>query len=623
MKTPMAKKKKPKDDQNSNKLRRWKSEFSQDFKIHQKWWNKKREWEKFYDGEQLSQEEKAALAARGQPQVVINLIKPRVDAVVGEFLGRRVMMRARDRGTADFEKAKFITEALRYIEDRNRFDEQEFQTAKNLFISGLGWYKVSLEFDFLEPEIKISHRSNDEIIIDRHCRKPDLKDAKRLWETVWVEVEDLIEMYPDQEDAIRSCLAMNHEQLVGYQGFAGQSITGDDYAISDNVSPDTDLDLETFVDPGRKRIRLVNVWERVQKKVEFAFHPNLDGSVVEVSSFDEKELSDFKEIYKNAQYFSRTRWELNSGIFIANKILEDKQNVRPHDSEGKFPFSRALGNVEHETNLPYGIVRQYIDPQKEYNKRRSKLLHRLNTNRIVMDDGAVDDVERARKEAARPDGVVVVKTGKNFNISNSNIEQADVFMLQLTQTEIEAAGIAKEFSGQESKVMSGRAIELRQVSADRMLRPYYSALRSARRDAFSIALEEMQQYWTSQKLIKITDDTGAGQIVLNQRRQDEFGNVVIENDLRLGKYDVKIDEDMETLNQRQENFDNLVTLAQFIVQSGQAFPLEMLIEASNLPKKRELIANIMAEKQRQAEMLQLQAIATAGAAQNGQNVSPT
>lgn len=619
----MAKKKKPKDDQNSNKLRRWKSEFSQDFKIHQKWWNKKREWEKFYDGEQLSQEEKAALAARGQPQVVINLIKPRVDAVVGEFLGRRVMMRARDRGTADFEKAKFITEALRYIEDRNRFDEQEFQTAKNLFISGLGWYKVSLEFDFLEPEIKISHRSNDEIIIDRHCRKPDLKDAKRLWETVWVEVEDLIEMYPDQEDAIRSCLAMNHEQLVGYQGFAGQSITGDDYAISDNVSPDTDLDLETFVDPGRKRIRLVNVWERVQKKVEFAFHPNLDGSVVEVSSFDEKELSDFKEIYKNAQYFSRTRWELNSGIFIANKILEDKQNVRPHDSEGKFPFSRALGNVEHETNLPYGIVRQYIDPQKEYNKRRSKLLHRLNTNRIVMDDGAVDDVERARKEAARPDGVVVVKTGKNFNISNSNIEQADVFMLQLTQTEIEAAGIAKEFSGQESKVMSGRAIELRQVSADRMLRPYYSALRSARRDAFSIALEEMQQYWTSQKLIKITDDTGAGQIVLNQRRQDEFGNVVIENDLRLGKYDVKIDEDMETLNQRQENFDNLVTLAQFIVQSGQAFPLEMLIEASNLPKKRELIANIMAEKQRQAEMLQLQAIATAGAAQNGQNVSPT
>lgn len=631
----MAIKDTPIPDADFDRLKKWKSEFSQDFKHHQNWYNKKREWEKFYDGEQLSQEEKAGLAGRGQPEVVINLIKPRVDAIIGDYLGRRIMMRARDKGTADFETAKYITEALRYVEDMNRFDEQEALVAKSLFISGSGWYKCNLEFDFLEPEIKVSYRSNNDIILDRRCKRSDLKDAKRIWETVWVEVEDLIELYPDFKEDIEQALATSQDSFYTGQSFSGQSTIGDDYANSDNVSHDSNIDMETFIDSKRKLIRLINVWERVQKRIEFAFHPAIDGSVAEITNFSKQELSDFKSIYKDAQYFTRNRWEINSGIFIANKILEDKLNVRPHDSEGKFPFSRALGNSEHETFMPYGIVRQYVDAQKEYNKRRSKLLHKTNTNRIIMEEGAVVDIERARKEAARPDGVLAFKPGKQFQIDGDVPNQSDVFLLQLAQSEVESAGIAKEFAGQEASNLSGKAIQLRQMTADKMLRFYYAALRSARRDIFEIVLEEMQQYWTSEKLIKITDDENSGSVVLNQRISDpETNQTYILNNLRLGKYDIKIDEDMETPNQRFENFAQLSNLAPAIIQSGQPFPIEMLINASDLPGKNDLIQQIMAEKQRQlqiaqanAQIAQAQAVAahaqTMTGAANGQNVPPT
>ena len=620
----------PMESEEAAKLKRWKSEFSLDFKHHQTWWNKKRTWEQFYDGEQLSSEEKTALKARGQPEVVINLIAPRVDAVIGEFLGRRVMMRARDRGTQDFEKAKFITEALRYIEEQNRFDEQEMQVAKNLFIGGVGWYKVGLEFDFLEPEIKISYRSNNDIILDRRCRRVDMKDAKRLWENVWVEVEDLIELYPEHEQEIKNSLATSQESFLDGSSVPGRQSLGDDYADSGNVTADSN-DFEVFLDPKRKRVRLINVWERVQKRIEFAFHPALDGAVVELTKFDKQELADFKKIYPDAQHFARIKWEINSGIFIFNKILEDKQNVRPHDSEGKFPFARALGKTEHDTNMPYGIIKQYIDAQKEYNKRRSKLLHKTNTNRITMEEGVVLDIERTRTEAARPDGVVVYKAGRQFSIDNADPSQSEVFMLQLAQSEIEAAGIAKEFVGQEDKTLSGKAIQLRQVNADKMLRAYYASLRAARRDAFGIVLEEAQQFWTSEKLIKITDDPNAGSIILNQRViNDLTGETEIVNNLRLGKYDIKIDEDLETPNQRQEDFMALSNLSQAIIQSGQPFPIEMLIQASDLPGKQNLIANIQQEKARQleiaqaqAQMAQAQAVqAYAGAAQNGQNGTP-
>lgn len=595
------------------RLNKWKSEFLQDFKVHSTWCTKKKSWEDFYDGEQLSQEEKEALQKRGQPEVVINMIGPRIDSVVGDFLERRVMMRAFDKGSGDFEKAKYITEALRYVEEMNRFDEAEAEVANELFISGQGWYKLNLEFDFLEPEIKISYRPNSDIVLDRRCKRRDLKDAKRLWETVWVEVEDLIELYPDFEHEITNAV-----DIVGnFNSSVVHEKIGDDYGTG--LGQADSEDWESFVDAKRKRIRLINVWERVQKRVEFAFHPSLEGGVVELSKLNEDERSTFNKVYPDAQTFVRNQWELNSGMFIYNCILEDKKNVRPHDSDGKFPFSRALGKVNHADQMPYGMVKQYIDAQKEYNKRRSKLLHKTNTNRIVAAQGAVEDIEVARREAARADGYIEHAQGLDFQIDGSEPAQADIFLLELSRGEVESSGVAREFTGQEDKVMSGKAIALRQVAADRMLRRYYAALRSARRSMFELALEEIQQFWTSEKLIKITDDPQAQGMVLNQRVTDEFGNVVIINNLRLGKYDIKIDEDTESVNQRQENFDRLVQLAPSIIQSGQPFPVEILIGYSDMPDKEKLIQSIQLEKERQMQMMQMQAIAGAGQSGNARN----
>ena len=614
------------------KLRRWRSEFQQDFQSFKTWQDRKKEWERFYDGDQLSSEEKLALKDRGQPEVVINLIKPRVDGVIGDFLGNRVMMRARDRGSNDFDSAKFVTEALRYIEDQNRFDEKEAKVAEDLFIGGVGWYKATLEFDFLEPEIRISHRPNDDIVVDRRCRRTDLRDAKRLYETIWVESEDLIELYPQHADAIRQAAERDREAWVA-DGAVLREYLGDNYAKTDNASPDTGWDFETFLDPGRKRIRLINVWERVTKRVEFAFHPDLPQNVVEITDFGRDEISALKQNFPGVQMFARTKWELNSGIFICNKILEEKENVRPHDSEGRFPFARAIGHVEHsDVQIPYGMVKQYVDAQKEYNKRRSKLLHKSNTNRILAEEGAFlkNDIERIRKEASRPDGVVIYKSGKQLNIDSGKPEQTDVFLLQLAQSEIEASGASREFIGTEDKVMSGRAINLRQIHGQKMLRPFYAALRSARRDLFSIVLDEIQQYWTSEKLVKITDDVGAKSIVFNQRVAMQDGSVGILNNLRLGKYDIKIDEDIETPNLRAEKFAQVAQLGEVAVKAGEPFPLEMLIKVSDLPNKDEWLQAIQVRRQQQAALMQMQmqmaqyqAMQKAGAGQTGSNVTPT
>ena len=54
------------------------------------------------------------------------------------------------------------------------------------------------------------------------------------------------------------------------------------------------------------------------------------------------------------------------------------------DEDGKpcFPLIMETAYIDRENNR-YGEVRQFIDPQDEINKRRSKALHIMNTRQII------------------------------------------------------------------------------------------------------------------------------------------------------------------------------------------------------------------------------------------------
>lgn len=601
-------------------LRTLRNEFHQDFHAFARWRDQKKTWEAFYDSDQLSEEEKKVLRLRNQPEVVINLIKPNIDGVIGDYLGRRVMMRAKDRGNNDFETAKHITEALRYIQDQNLFDEQENQVTEDLLVSGVGWYKTGLEFDFNEVELTVQYRDYDDIIPDRRSRLRNMTDGKRLWDTVWVEVEDLKKEFPDQAEFIDQAASMQMETF-DYTQYNNKftSTKGDDYAFADGSQ--SGIEFETFLDPARRRVRVINGWQREKVRVQFAFHPDLPGGAQEITDLSREEMAALKEHYKGVQIFNRMNWQLNSFVFIINKVLEKKYNVRPQDSKAKFPYVRAIAHVmKDDKTTPYGLVKQYIDAQKEYNKRRSKLLHKTNVNQVVAEEGAVadKDIPKMKREVSKPDGWVVHKPNREFKINTGEANQSDVFMLQLAAGEIKSIGVSSEFIGQGDGEISGRAINFREAYGQKIIRRYYASLRTARKQVFELLLEDMQQFWTSEKLIKITDDPTAGAVILNQRVVDPVtGQVAIVNNLRLGKYDIKIDEDVETPNQRQEVYDNLISLAQVALSAGQAFPLDMVIKASNLPNKGEWLTRIAQEQARQMQMTQLQAQIAAAGQQDG------
>ena len=82
-----------------------------------------------------------------------------------------------------------------------------------------------------------------------------------------------------------------------------------------------------------------------------------------------------------------------------------------------YAYLRVSTDRQDVDNQRYGMVRGLISLQDEINKRRSKALHLLSVHQVIAEKGAVQDVDKARRELARPDGFIeVASQGMRFEV---------------------------------------------------------------------------------------------------------------------------------------------------------------------------------------------------------------
>ena len=179
------------------------------------------------------------------------------------------------------------------------------------------------------------------------------------------------------------------------------------------------------------------------------------------------------------------------------------------DERGKtFPRYRMFSaNVDHDGDR-YGFIRNLKSPQDEINHRRSKALHLLNTRRVVSEKGAVDDIEVARREWAKPDGWVEVNPGLKMEPDTSAVSdfKGQLEMLQESKNEIENFGPNPALIGQGLEDSSGRAISLLQQAGVAELGPYLSAYKNWKIRVYRDIWNIIQRHWKEPRWIRVTDD---------------------------------------------------------------------------------------------------------------------
>ena len=498
----------------------------------------------YVDNKQLTDDEIKELEARGQPGIIINRIKRNIDSLRGYELERRVDPRALPRTPAHEKDAEAVEQALRYVNESEHMDQKRSRVWDNLIVEGMGGYAVSVRDSYDGLDISISRCPWDRIFYDPHSAEPDFSDAGYLGLVRWVDQAEALKQYKDNPDA---------EDIL--------SATMASTSISDTY--DDKPKFKVWADRKRKRIRICQIWIK------------RDG----------------------VWYFAE---------YTKGGILKHGQS--PHvtdkgESDCELIFGSAYVNRDNDR---YGIVREMIGPQDEVNKRRSKALHNMSVAQTTMEEGAVKDVQEYRKEAARPDGVMILNPGMSDKVKQEtrlDLAQAHLTLLQEAKAELDQIGGNMQLQGNalQGGAASGKALIASQTGGAMQSNPLMDALRHLDHRVFCAVWYRIRQYWTAEKWIRVTDDEDnikwVGLNVDPQRVQalaatnPEMAQKVAGTVASLAELDcdIIIDDAPDGLTPQLEQFQSLVELKK--VDANNEIPLKAIMLAMpNLKNKAQVMA---------------------------------
>jgi hypothetical protein len=280
-------------------------------------------------------------------------------------------------------------------------------------------------------------------------------------------------------------------------------------------------------------------------------------------------------------HLGKWRW----AFYVSNTILD--QGVSPFfDDRGRSAraFHMFAVAVDHDGDR-YGFVRNMRDPQKSLNQSKSKSLHLANARRVKATKGAVDDVEKARIEMARPDGWVETNPGGTVE-TEDQMQAAN--LVAFSQMASEAANEIDQFasinmavlSGSSLANISGRAIELLRQPGMAELGPFILAIRRWKLQLYRAIWNTAQRYWTNEKWLRITDDETQKPafVQLNTLSLDQFGRPVLVNALGALDVDIILEEGPDVASLTQDVYEMLKGYP------AGTIPPQVIIEMSPMPR---------------------------------------
>jgi hypothetical protein len=283
-------------------------------------------------------------------------------------------------------------------------------------------------------------------------------------------------------------------------------------------------------------------------------------------------------------------WYLHQGrwcwAFYSNNVIIDEGESPYFNERGKSVDSFRMFSVAVDQDGDrYGFVRNIRDPQDALNQSKSKALHIANSRRIIAEKGAVDSVENARTQAARPDGLIEVNPGFEFRFDDKPQDVAAfAAMAEAAAQEIDSfANInMAALSGASLANISGRAIELLRQPGLAELGPFILAIRQWKLQRFRLIWTTAQRHWTTEKWISLVDDDSQKPVFLqlNGKMLDQFGMPVTVNALGALDVNITMEEGPDVATVMQETNELLRTLPPGSV------PPALFIETSKLPRSQ-------------------------------------
>lgn len=521
----------------------------------------------YYDGKQLTPDEVATLKQRGQPDIVVNRTRVAINGILGVTARSHTDPKCWPRSPDQNDSASIATDCLKYVKDFNNFDRIKVEQSKDNYIGGTNALLVGIDDD---GNVTYTPINNNEYFHDPRARRLDLADKRYDGMAKWMYSDDVEVMYPETAKGLG-------EMVSG--GMAGLGLAGESFE-------DRPIN-QGWLDYRRKRVMVVEMYYRAAQKW-----------------------------YKACFWYA--------GILDQGEVEyldKFKKSVNPIISESCY--------VDRDNNR-YGLIRDMRDLQDEVNKRRSKLLHILNSSQIqARDPSAIEvDAEVARSEAARPDGVLPFGWEK---VPNTDHTQGQALLLTEAKNELERFGPNPAVLGRQGADSSGRALLARQQAGLIELAVVLDQMEDWELRVYRATWDRIRQFWKAPMYVRVSHDPNAPQFVgINQPIPNpEAGQPVMdpatgqpqmdpetqgmvmhsqvlgyENQVAEMDVDIRIDTAPATATIMQEQLKDLMALVSSNPTYAEQVPFEVFFELMPIPHKAQITSQIKTYREGQQQKQQ-------------------
>jgi len=558
----------------------------------------------FFDGLQWRDDDAEVLRERGQAPLVFNIVQQHVRWILGTERRTRVDFKIHGREKEDSKPAQTKTKLLKYTDDINHASMHRSFAFADAVKVGCGWLECGIRSDPTEEPLFDRWESWRNMWNDPLAKEPDNSDSRFIFRSKWVDEDIAMTMFPDRKETIRQSsishqlFSFSEDDDLGFNGLYHAYTPG-----STTIQSGRAMFNDSFhIGIRRKRVRLIECWYRQPHRVKLLrtrVHPLMSeqfrGQMMRMNGREMDGQStpaiDGLIADGHASVYDAVRMKVHVAMFVNKGLLQDMPSPYLHD---KFPFTPVWAFKRDRDNQPYGVIRNMRDPQEDLNKRRSKALHILSTNRVIADDDAVEDWDEAEEQVARPDGIIKKIRGSEFEIQNdTTIAKEHVnLMVQDMQFLENTSGVTEENRGEVTNAVSGKAINLRQTQGSVVTADLFDNLRYAIQLHGEKKLALTEQYYTEPKVIRITNDRGVGDFLnINMPQQTDDGTE-IENNIARSKADFIVDTQdfRETL--RLAMFESMMNLLGQFEADVQLQLLDLVVELVDVPGRDEMVRRI-------------------------------
>lgn len=554
--------------------------------------------EDYYDHLQWRPDDARELMERGQAPLVFNESRQTIDWISGTEKRMRKDHKVLPREPNDERGAELKTKLIKYTDDVNLSRFQQSKAFKQAATAGLSWLEEGINPD---PEQEIIYSGMEDwrnVFRDSHSRNLDMNvDARYLFRRRVIDLDYGIALLPKHEGHLRSMAGRMDEDAEGDDiWYLGQRLTGASEtewgtsSMSSFGERAAYMSRNGYHDYSRRRsVEVLECWYRVPERVKvFAG----GGPGVAQKIVNPKDMRHQQAIADHVPMYEAVKMRMR--LMLATKAAPMVDMASPY-RHGRFLLVPLYAYRRYRDGAAYGAMRGMRDIQDDLNKRRSKALFALSSNRIVMDDGAVDDIEDLRVEAARPDAIIVKKMNKalTFEKQTGDFQGNLELAAQDSQLLRNVGGVTNENLGQDTNAQSGKAIGLKQDQGGLLTSELFDNYLLAKQQVGRLRLSHIEQFYTEPKAVRIVGERRPIEWLEINRLDPATGEILDDVTAREADFIMSEQDHRASLAEAalEQMFDLLGKVAVFAPQVVLNV-LDLVVETSEIRDKEEWVARI-------------------------------